>query len=110
MDDAVEIQQGNGGVRIRVRVVPGASRDAVRDCAGGALRVAVSAAPEKGKANKAVEALLAKMLGLKKSAVAIIAGDTSRDKRVWIEDCTVVQVNNAVQRALATAKTKGRQS
>ena len=110
MDDAVEIQQGNGGVRIRVRVVPGASRDAVRDCAGGALRVAVSAAPEKGKANKAVEVLLAKVLGRKKSVVSIVAGDTSRDKRVWIQDCTVAEVSDAIQRALAAATAKGRQS
>ena len=47
---------------------------------GGALKVAVGAGPEKGKANRAVVALLADALGVPPSAIAIVAGTTSQDK------------------------------
>ena len=48
------------------------------------LRARVRAAPEKGKANAALEALLAKALGVPKSAVSVIAGGTSRLKSVQV--------------------------
>src|SRR5206468_1673477 len=51
---------------------------------GGALKVAVSAAPEKGRANRAVERLLAEALDWRVSAVSIVAGEKSRDKVVEI--------------------------
>jgi hypothetical protein len=48
------------------------------------LRARVRAAPEKNKANAALEALLAKALGVPKSAVSVIAGKTSRLKSVQV--------------------------
>ena len=44
------------------------------------LRIRVRAVPDKGKANAAVIGLLAKALGLPKSAIALVAGDTARLK------------------------------
>lgn len=78
-----------GGAELRVRVQPGASKDAIEgrgeDSAGQAfLKVRVRAAPEKGKANAAVERLLAKGLGLPKSAVSVEKGETQRIKTVRI--------------------------
>jgi len=72
---------------IAVRVQPGASRDAVdgfaADADGGAvLKLRVTAAPDKGKANKAVIKLLAAATGLPKSAISIIAGGKSRTKTI----------------------------
>lgn len=49
------------------------------------LRVRVRAVPDKGKANAAVIALLAKALGVSKSAVKLVSGDTARLKTVEIE-------------------------
>lgn len=49
------------------------------------LKVRVRAVPEKGKANKAVEVVLAKALGLPKSAVRVVTGETSRIKGVDID-------------------------
>lgn len=49
------------------------------------LRLRVKAVPDKGKANAAAIALLAKALGLPKSAVTLVAGDTARLKTVEIE-------------------------
>jgi len=49
------------------------------------LRVRVKAVPDKGKANAAVVALLAKAVGVPKSAVAVVSGDTARLKTIQIE-------------------------
>ena len=49
-----------------------------------ALRVGVSAAPERGKANDALIAVIAQALHCKASQITIVAGETSRDKRVLI--------------------------
>ncbi|HEV2673079.1 MAG TPA: DUF167 family protein [Aliidongia sp.] len=73
------------GIRLRVRVKPGASRQAVigrTRLPGGeaAVAIAVSAAPEGGKANDAVAALLAKTWGLPKTSIAIRVGASSRTK------------------------------
>lgn len=48
------------------------------------LRLRVAAVPDKGKANAAVIALLAKALGVPKSAIAVTSGETARLKTVRI--------------------------
>ena len=69
--------------RIALRVTPNAKADAIR-IESGQLKVRVSVVPEDGKANKAVIALLAKALGVSKSSVTIVRGETARDKLVQI--------------------------
>ena len=95
----------DGGVLIPLRVAPGASRDAVEGVHDGALRVRVSAAPEKGKANKAVLALLAGILGVPKRDVELIAGETSPRKRVRIRALEPGEVRARL--AEAQEQTKG---
>ena len=78
-----------GGVRVRLKVTPKAKRaqfGGLLDEPDGekALKVAVTAAPEGGKANEAVIALLAKEWGVAKSAVSVVAGATDRRKLVEI--------------------------
>jgi uncharacterized protein (TIGR00251 family) len=70
---------------LAIKVVPGASRDRIAGRLGDAVKIQVSAAPEGGKANKAVEALLADTLGLKANQVAVIKGHTQARKIVQIE-------------------------
>jgi len=70
-----------------VRAQPNASKDAIEGLGEEAsgqryLKVRVRAVPEKGKANAAVEALLARALGLPKSAVSVDKGETQRIKTV----------------------------
>lgn len=69
---------------VPVKVIPKGGRDEVLSFQEGEewVRVKVSAPPEDGRANRAVEALLAQELGLPKSTVSIVSGDTSRMKRV----------------------------
>ena len=74
---------------VAVRLTPKAALDRIdgtTTLADGrtVLQVRVRAAPEKGKANAALEVLLAKALGVPKSAVSVIAGGTSRLKSVQV--------------------------
>jgi uncharacterized protein YggU (UPF0235/DUF167 family) len=85
----VEAQaRSKSGVRLLARVTPKAANDGVdgfmETAQGTALKVRVRAAPEKGGANRAVEAVLARWLGLAKSRVRIEAGDKARTKIVEI--------------------------
>ena len=75
---------------IRLRVTPNAGRDAIEGyetLADGTevLRIRVAAVPDKGKANAAVIALLAKTLRLPKSAITVVTGETARLKTVRID-------------------------
>ncbi len=67
------------GAEIAVRVTPKASRNKVVQ-QDGALRVYVTVVPEAGKANAAVIKLLAKALGVPKSQLVLIRGQSARDK------------------------------
>jgi uncharacterized protein (TIGR00251 family) len=68
--------------RLRLRVVPGAKRDAVVGRHGDAWKVRVAAAPERGAANRAVVRLLAEALALPERSVAVVSGHGARDKIV----------------------------
>jgi uncharacterized protein len=74
------------GIVIRLKVVPGASRDRIVGEHDGALKITVSAAPEKGKANKAITKLLAKALGARANQIEIARGATSPNKTLLIRD------------------------
>ena len=75
-------------IRLRLKVQPKARRAGVigwvSDPDGVALRVAVGAPPEDGKANAAVIALLAEALGVAKAAISVVSGATDRRKLVEI--------------------------
>lgn len=75
------------GMDLRVKVIPKSSRT---ELAGilpdGTWKVKVAAAPEKGKANRALCEFIAEKLGVAKTRVRIITGETSHNKRIRIED------------------------
>ncbi|APO76654.1 hypothetical protein AM571_CH03872 [Rhizobium etli 8C-3] len=77
-------------VRLAVRLTPHGGRDAIdgieTDAAGKChLKIRVSAIPEKGKANQALIALLSQALGIPKSSIQLMSGDTSRKKVLRID-------------------------
>ncbi|HET6157152.1 MAG TPA: DUF167 domain-containing protein [Dongiaceae bacterium] len=77
------------GVRVRLKVTPKAKRNQFGGLldepdGGQALKISVTTAPEDGKANAAVIALLAKEWGVAKSAISVVTGATDRRKLVEI--------------------------
>jgi uncharacterized protein len=72
-------------VKIHVHVVANARRAGVEPLEGGGLRVAVTAAPHKGQANRAVIEALAEYFRVPRSRVRILLGRTARRKVVEIE-------------------------
>jgi uncharacterized protein (TIGR00251 family) len=81
------------GVILPVRAQPGSRKNELRGEQEGMLKVCVTQAPEKGKANKAVIELLAKSLGLKKSQIQLLSGETSHQKKFLIQGTTVRELS-----------------
>ncbi len=95
-----EITAREEGALLRVRAAPGASRDRVAGLHANALKVAVCAAPERGKANQAIIRVLAKALGLRRSQLSVRSGSTSRDKQLLVEGVNAAELAERVRNAL----------
>ena len=79
------IEATAAGVRIRLRVQPRATRTEVVGGHGDALRVRLTAPPVDGAANEALVRFLAERLGVARSTVRLVAGETARTKVVSVE-------------------------
>ena len=82
------VREGPDGCTFQVRVQPRSRRDGIVGLHGDALKVRVTAPPTDGRANLAVKKLLAKHLDVAPSDVEIVAGHTSRQKRVHVTDAS----------------------
>ena len=78
----LKIENIEGGVVFSAKIVPGSSRTCVCGLLDGMLKIKISAQPEKGKANQRLLEFLAKQLGVKKSTISIISGQTNPIKQV----------------------------
>jgi uncharacterized protein (TIGR00251 family) len=78
------IEPHASGTIIPVRVKAGARRNGIVGQHDGALRIDVSAAPEKGKANRAVVVVLSEALRIAKSSIELVSGSTSSQKRLLL--------------------------
>jgi len=77
-------------IRLSIRLTPNGGSDSLgsveEDAAGKVwLKARVTAVPDKGRANKALIALVAKKLGVARSSVTLLSGDTSRQKILRID-------------------------
>jgi uncharacterized protein (TIGR00251 family) len=89
--------------RIAVHVTPKSGRDEVVGWRGDELQVRVTVAPEGGKANSAVCRTIADAVGVAKSAVSVVRGDTARHKVVevaGVDDCLLEAVFGRPDQAL----------
>lgn len=77
-------RDASGAWLIRVKAVPGASRDEIAGPLGDRLKIRVAAAPEGGKANKAICRLIAKRLGAPAKSVEVVTGPTNPEKTVRV--------------------------
>ena len=83
----INYSEKDGCLTFQVYVVPRASRSEIAGEHNGALRVRLAAAPVDGAANRELVALLARALGVSRSAVEINAGYNSKTKRVAVREC-----------------------
>lgn len=93
----VNLSEIPDGVRFDVLAKPKASRNAIIGVHDGALKIAITAAPEKGKANKAIVNLLSRLLKIPKNSIKIVSGETSSRKIIAIEGVSSEMINKLVK-------------
>jgi uncharacterized protein (TIGR00251 family) len=95
----IKLEPRDDGVILHVRAKAGARKSGIECVHDGALKVSVTAAPEKGRANQAICELLARTLGVSKSRVTVISGETSPSKRILVQGRTPDEIQTALREA-----------
>lgn len=95
------VVRSKNGVMIEVFVQPRAARNSVEGIYGDALKLKVKAPPVDDRVNRAVEKLLADLLDLPRSSVAVVGGHSSRRKRIAVTGASREQVVNRLNRVLS---------
>ena len=83
MED-LKISKSEEGIKITVRVIPNSSRCEICGVLDGALKIKLDVPPVEGKANDKCIRFLSKLLGVPKTSVKIISGETSKSKVIFI--------------------------
>jgi uncharacterized protein (TIGR00251 family) len=84
---------------LKVRLHPGARKNAITGIHDGAIKISLTAPPVDGKANDALIAFLSDLLHISKSNITITSGHTSRQKTLEIKDKTAAQIQAALSYA-----------
>ncbi len=105
----IAVESHPEGSVLPVRAHAGARRNEIAGEHGGALRVSVTQAPEKGKANKAIAALLAERLGVRRPQIELLSGETSVQKRFLIRGLKAAELALRLQ-ALSAPDTRGKRA
>jgi len=92
----VRVTEKDGDITVDIAVKPRCSREGLGPVQGDRLVVAVNAPPVDGKANAAVVRVLAQALGVARSAVTIVRGDTGRKKTLRIAGVTAASFNRLI--------------
>lgn len=100
---AIEIQTTAGGLVINVKAQPGGRKNDVRGEHAGALRVSVTQAPEKGKANLAIVEVLCEALKLRRNQIELIAGETNPRKKFLIREVAEPELRMRLADVVAAA-------
>ncbi len=91
---------GDWKIKLAIKVVPGSSREGIAAWLGETLKVRVRAPAERGKANAAVEKILAKSLGVPLDCVRVVAGMTSPRKVVEISGPSKAEIHDRLAKIL----------
>jgi hypothetical protein len=93
--DKTDAKKTNQDIRteIKINLVPRSSRNQLVSCTGDQLKIKITAPPVDGRANQALIAFLAKQLGIAKSRVELVAGETSKQKRIKIHGLTLNKIH-----------------
>jgi uncharacterized protein (TIGR00251 family) len=83
---------------VHIRVTPRAGKSQIVGWQSDVLLVRVAAPPVQGSANKAVIELLSESFGIRKSAIVLQAGESSRNKRIALDGISCEEVRAVVAR------------
>jgi uncharacterized protein len=86
-----------GAIELEVLAVPRASRSRIAGVHDGRLKVQLAAPPADGEANAALIALFAELLAVRRSAVTLVSGHGSRQKRLRVEGVTEGEVRGKLR-------------
>lgn len=96
----IDVTDNADGAILPVRAKPNSRSEGLVDAVDGALRVAVHAAPERGKANEAIIRVLAETLKLRKSQISLLSGETAKQKRFLVVGISATDLLNRIEAAL----------
>jgi uncharacterized protein YggU (UPF0235/DUF167 family) len=102
----IELSPHDRGTVLMVRAQPNARKNGVLGERAGALRVGVTVAPEKGKANAAIAEVLARALGCRASQVVLLGGETARDKRFLILELDPAALRERLKPLISNSKSQ----
>jgi uncharacterized protein (TIGR00251 family) len=91
-----------GAAVLDVFVQPRAAKNAIVGVHGSALKLKVTAPPVEGKANRATEELVAEALGIARSSVRVVSGESSRHKRLVISGISAEMVACELEHVLSS--------
>ena len=94
--DVMEIIENREAIEFSVRVIPRSSRSEIAGEHDGAIKVKLTSPPVDGAANAELIKLFAKRLGVSRSDVHIVSGETSKTKRLRITGVTAEQFRNVL--------------
>ena len=96
----IELRAHSEGIILPVRAQPGAGASGIRGEHSGALKVAVTQVAEKGKANHAIVEALAADLGLKRSQIELLSGETQRQKNFLVRGISLDELAERIAAAM----------
>jgi uncharacterized protein (TIGR00251 family) len=97
----LQLTQTSHGVLLLVKAQPGAWRRGIVGLHAGALKIAVTEPPEKGKANRAIIEVLCESLGLHATQIEFQSGETSKLKKLIVRDIAVDELQRRVNVVIA---------
>ena len=96
----IDLEQRESGIVLPVRAQPGTKKNAITGEHAGQLKVSVTQAPEKGKANAAIIEVLAEGLGLKRSQISLVAGETASQKKFLVTGISLPELQGRIAKRL----------
>jgi hypothetical protein len=100
VDPAPFVRATEDGATLDVFVQPRAATEGIVGIHGRSLKVKVTAPPLEDRANKAVEKLIARALGIARSNVSVVAGSKSRSKQIAVRGMGARAVQEAIGHVL----------
>lgn len=96
----IQLEDTSSGILLPIKAQAGARRNGITGEHAGSLKVAVTQAPENGKANAAIIAVLAESLQVKRNQIELVSGATSTQKRFLVSGITRLELEQRLQQKL----------